>query len=182
MIQAKTEKSNRLSHGDILRDIEHITNLQEISGELIISKVMYPYIIILTQDCDLMQDFRYRSDSELNDKLLMSVLVAPLYNAEMIYSGEHLHNLGRKAAVINKGKTDGKFLRKNQNPRYHYLEFPEEIPIVDSVVDFKHYFSVPVQYLEAQKETKFGCGVSKLFREDISQRFSAFLSRIALPE
>jgi hypothetical protein len=53
---------------------------------------------------------------------------------------------------------------------------------VPSVIDFKHYFSVPVEYLERIKPTNFVCAVCELYREDICQRFAAYLSRIGLPD
>jgi hypothetical protein len=82
---------------------------------------------------------------------------------------------------INKKERPGKKLRQNQTPRYHYLEFPTDIPIIPSVIDFKHYFSVNVKYLKKIKKTNFICNVPPLYREDISHRFASFLSRIGLP-
>lgn len=83
---------------------------------------------------------------------------------------------------INATKTPGDNLRKNETQRYHYLEFPAVINIVPSVIDFKHYFSVNVEYLRSLKRTNFICQVSALFREEISHRFASFLARIGLPE
>ncbi len=85
-------------------------------------------------------------------------------------------------AEITKNKTPGKTLRKNQTPRYHYLEFPSNVPIVSSVIDFKHYFTVNVEYLKKHKKKNFICQVGPLYREDISQRFASYLSRIGLPD
>jgi hypothetical protein len=85
-------------------------------------------------------------------------------------------------AEIKKGKTPGKTLIQNQIPRYHYLEFPNNVPIVSSVIDFKHYFTVNVEYLKKHKKDNFICQIGPLYREDVSQRFSSYLSRIGLPE
>ena len=41
---------------------------------------------------------------------------------------------------ITEDRTPGEYLKKNERCRYHYLEFPENVPIVPSVIDFKHYF------------------------------------------
>lgn len=182
----KTRKgSRRICQGDILRDIEYVEYVIENSGIAEVSKIIFPLVIVLTQDCDLEQDYRYRwsnlADNN-HDKWLLSVLVAPLYNVEHVYRGEHLSELNMKMQELNQKKGPGPNLRKNQLPRYHYLEFSENIPIVPSVVDFKHYFSVNVKYLHQIKKTNFICSVSSLYREDISQRFSSFLSRIGLPE
>lgn len=77
-----------------------------------------------------------------------------------------------------------KTIKNIKNPRYHLLEFSEnkDVPIIDSVIYFKHYFSINIQYLLNNVDDKFVCSVSDLFREDISQRFSSFLSRIGLPK
>jgi hypothetical protein len=113
--------------------------------------------------------------------MLFSVLVAPLYNVEHVYKGEHLSDLSMQMQTINRNKTPGKSLRLNETARYHYLEFPEELQIVPSVIDFKHYFSVNVSYLKKVKTKRFVCKVAELYREDIAQRFASFLSRIGLP-
>ena len=57
----------------------------------------------------------------------------------------------------------------------------KHINVVPSVIDFKHYFSVNVKYLQKVKRKQFVCMVGDLYREDISQRFASFLSRIGLP-
>jgi hypothetical protein len=48
-------------------------------------------------------------------------------------------------------------------------------------VRMPHYFSVNISYLEQIRPTNFVCQISELFREDLSQRFAAFLARIGLP-
>jgi hypothetical protein len=89
--------------------------------------------------------------------------------------------LNMKMEPINRVKSPGQNLRNNETPRYHYLEFPETVPVPPSVIDFKHYFAVNVSHLKRLKAKNFVCQVSALYREDISQRFSSFLSRIGLP-
>ena len=147
-----------------------------------ISKIIFPFVIVLTQDCDLAQDFNSQSKKNNQDKILISVIVAPLYNAVHVLSGEHLDRLGLQMQKIN-GNTRPELLKQNQLPRYHYLEMKEDedIPIVASVIDFKHYFTVNKNYLLKIKKTNYICRVNELYRERISQRFCNFLSRIALP-
>ena len=184
MVRVKKTKNARLSQGDILRDVEHIEYVSEKDGNIEISKILFPLVIVLTQDCDLAQDYKFRwskYNAKTDDKLLLSVLVAPLYNIEHVYSGEHLIELNLKMEEINRKKTDGKRLRNNETPRFHYLEFQSDIPIVPSVIDFKHYFSSNIVYLKKLKATNFVCQLAELYREDVSQRFSSFLARIGLP-
>jgi hypothetical protein len=185
MISVKTERSNRVAQGDIYRDVEWIEHTMENEGVLEISKIRFPLVIVLTQDCDLAQDSKFRWEEprkDNHDKFVLSVLVGPIYNAEHVFQGTHLSELNLTMGQIKKEKTQGNYLITNQNPRYHYLEFPENVSLVPGVIDFKHYFSVDVEYLKKLKEQYFVCAVSELFREDISQRFASFLSRIGLPE
>ena len=170
----------RVSQGDVFRDIEYIEYAIEKRGIVEVSKIIFPLIVVLTQDCDLEQDFNGRKKDKQGNKLL-SVLVAPLYNAEHVFTGEHLSELQVKGTVINKGKTEGKTIMQNERPRYHYIDFPSKIPVVPSIADFKHYFSVQAGYLEKTRKSNFVCRLDDLFREDLSQRFAAYLGRIGLP-
>lgn len=183
--KVRTAKYVRVCQGDIFRDVEMIEYVAEKDGKLEVSKIVFPLVVVLTQDCDLEQEHRVRWGADLKrsqDKWLISVLVAPLYNVEHVYQGQHLSDLGMKMQEINRKGSQGQNLRNNERPRYHFLSFPPQQPIADSVVDFKHYFSVNGSYLRRLRANNFVCRLAPLFREDLSQRFSAYLVRIALPE
>jgi len=184
MIKVKIQNTGRVCQGDIFSNIEFIEYAIEKSGIIEVAKINFPLVVVLTQDCDLEQDYKFRwsrKPKSNQDKWLLSVLVAPLYNCEHFYAGEHLSELSMVMGEVNKSKTPGKNLRNNETPRFHYLEFPNEIPIPPSIIDFKHYFSANVKYLKKIKKSNFVCRVSELYREDISQRFSSYLARIGLP-
>lgn len=184
----------RVHQGDIFREIGVIEFLYQRPESWVISKINFPFIIVLSQDCDLEQDHSFRKsqtlrqdnppdgpeDDKTQDKVLLSTLVAPLYNVEHVYEGDHLKHLGLRMQKIYKNKTPGKLLRQNQTQRYHFLSFPDsEVP--DSVVDFKHFFTVNLLYLHNLRRTNFVCRLSPPYREDVNQRFAAFLGRIGLP-
>jgi len=184
MIQVKLENEERITQGDVFRNVEFIEYILEENGEIEVSKILFPYVVVLTQDCDLAQDYKFRwSEEEIksHDKWLLSVLVAPLYNLEQVYEGSHLSELDMKMVTISRKRTPGKNLVQNETARYHSIEFPKDVPIVSSVVDFKHYFSVNVNQLKRQKSEKFVCQISELYRENLSHRFSSYMSRIGLP-
>jgi hypothetical protein len=183
-VKVRTGKRARITQGDIIRDVEYIEYASAKSGNMEISKIIFPLVIVLTQDCDLSLDYKYRwskAETKNEDKWLLSVLVAPLYNVEHIYTGEHLHDIGMEMVKIKRNGTQGNNLKNNEIPRYHYLEFPSDISTVSSVIDFKHYFSVNVAYLKKLKNQNSVCALSELYREDVVQRFSSYLSRIGLP-
>lgn len=179
-VRVERKRRTRVSQGDIFRDVECIEHVIEKNGIIEVSKVIFPLAVVLTQDCDLSQDSGNRGKAMQNAKLL-SVLIAPLYNAEQVFRGEHLLDLGLKTDGITKSKTPGKSLMQNETPRYHYIDFPPAVPLVASIADFKHYFSAHVSYLEKIRGKHFVCRLADLYREDLCQRFAAYLSRIGLP-
>ena len=183
MVKTTSHAAGRIRQGDILRDVQYLSEASLAGGISQTDGAAFPLVIVLTQDCDLSQDFMCRHDKKRSqDKALISALVAPLYNAEHFYAGMHLSGRGIRSEPINKSKTQGTFLRNNQNPRFHYLEFPDDIELVAHVIDFKHYFSVSLARLEPARPSGYVCTLSQLYREDVSQRFASFLSRIALPD
>ncbi len=172
-----------VAQGDLYRDIEMIESVEVKGNQLLVTRIRFPVVIVLTQDCDLEQDYgvRWSTKSRPNqDKMLFSVLVSPLYNKEHFILGEHLENLGRDMERISTKKKLPHIV-SNQIPRFHHLSFSDSVPIVDSVIDFKHYFSVNVADLKGKKKTHFIGKVAELYREDISSRFASYLSRIGLP-
>ena len=186
MYNFRRDKNDRINQGDIFKNITHIESWEECDNELKISRIHYPYIVILSQDCDLREDASVRSKKK-NDKALVSVLVAPLYNFDQFLCGEHLQDLEIEARKINKENKKGepttefKTLTQNEIPRYHVIELPPETQLVKSVVDFKHYFSISIEYLQKIRSKNFEYPLPFLYRERLCQRFANYLSRIGLP-
>jgi hypothetical protein len=181
---ALVEREPRICQGDIFKNIAFLEYATESDGIVEISNIEFPNVVVLTQDCDLNQDYEEQKSEtkDSHDKKLFSVIVAPLYNAEHVFKGEHLEYLKMSMTIINKNKSPGLNIMNNKNPRYHYLDFQEGIALPSSIIDFKHYFTVNVECLKENKEEKYICKLAPLFREDLSHRFAFFLSRIGLPE
>jgi hypothetical protein len=187
--QVHKSESERLSQGDIFKDVKFYESYQEYQGNFELNVLEIPYAIILTQDCDLEQNKNERkkliglSEEERRkaklDKYLVSLLCAPLYNAEQLLVGTHLSNIGVNAEPYN--SDNRKRIKQNNNIRYHYLEFTRDIILPPMIIDFKHYFSVNLFMLENSIKNRI-YSVDSLFRESISHRFAHYLSRIGLPE
>lgn len=176
----------RIHQGDIFKNLPFFENYVEKEGAFELSILEFPFSIVLSQECDLEQNCRERasfagvgSEMKKHDKFLVSLLCAPLYNAEHLFAGEHLSYLQIEAE--RKGSEQKKYIKSNRESRYHYIEFDGDIEIVPSVIDFKHYFSIALPYLESNLGNRV-CSIRPIFRESISQRFSNYLSRIGLPE
>ncbi len=179
-------KGTRVYQGDILRRVEFIEYAIEKNATIEVSKIVFPLVVVLTQDCDLEQDANnrrsyQRQQTEFQDKWLFSVLVAPIYNMEHAMEGSHLGDLSMTMRPLP-GSSQLKSIKDNERPRYHYFEFEDRVGIPPSIVDFKHYFSVNVAFLRSVKSKNYVCTLSPLFREDLSQRFASYLARIGLPE
>lgn len=189
----KTKYNDRISQGDIYKNVWCFENISEEDNNLVINRVFFPYVIVLTQDCDMQQHNEYEGKKSGQ---LFSVLVAPIYNAASFMEGKHLENLNLSANKYitskNKGtefKDIGQYLNRegilitdNQVNRFHYLGFDNsDIDLPPSIVDFKNYFSVGVNYLKNDKKDDFVCRLEPLYRELLTQRFSNYLSRIGLP-
>lgn len=182
------ESSLVVNQCDIFKNVEFVEYVKEADSTIEISKIIFPYAIVLTQACDLMQDFMAREKNKVSekvnqDKFLISVIIAPVYNFEDFRLGEHLQQIGLKMQPIgSRNKTPCKNIIQNENKRYHYLKFDDSIPVPESVIDFKHYFTVNINYLNSIYKEHYICSIDSLYRELISQRFSNFLSRIGLPD
>lgn len=169
----------RLCQGDIFRDIEYIFDIKETGESIEFDTRKLPYIIVLTQDCDLESDHRNHTLTPNNqDKFLQSILVSPAYLAEQLKEGTHLSDLGLTMQKLNTGLW--KPVKSNQNARYHFLPANTDFQIPDLVVDFKHYYTIPKERLVSN--TNYIGTLNELFRENLSHRFSHYLSRIGLPE
>lgn len=173
-------KKKRVYQGDILKNFEfNITKYQQ--GKITIDKIYLPWTIILTQDCDLERDFENRNNSlnNNNDKFLHSILICPAYIAEKFKEGNHLEKLRYKMATW--GGSLWKYIKSNQNERFHYLDINLKKQIPNLVIDFKHYYTIRRDYIYQEYKDKYKTSLDILFREKLSQRFSNYLSRIGLP-
>lgn len=153
------------------------------------NKFTFPFIFILSQDCDLTQDYNnYTGDSENDDKILESILICPLFNLTEILNGTHIHIEKKTWEILNKKMwiiwwESKKRLIKNQLDRYYYIKsFTEDSLIIpDLVMDFKIFFTIPRDFIYSSFKNNYICSVSEVFRENISRRFANYLSRIWLP-
>jgi hypothetical protein len=194
--------SKRLRQGDIFRDIMVISwdidesfltafeesllkpREQRILPNPNYDKLVFPYVVVVTQDCDLEHDYNNwtREDPQKQDKIIPSVLVCPAYRVEEFKKGIHLVEItGVRMREIGKNEFE-KYIAKCRFNRYHYLVRDAGFEVPDLVLDFKHYFTVPVPVLYMMyNEIHFVASVNEVFREHLSQRFSEFLSRVGLP-
>jgi hypothetical protein len=186
----------RPRQGAIYQNVYYIDGVDVHEKDVIVHRILFPHVCILSQDCDLQTDSRNRGGhaGEDLDGALLSVLVAPMYTAAHVISGTHLDRLkvpfdpsrGGEAFKCRSFGSPGKhwknFVMKNRDSRYHYMEFDSEWGLVPKVIDFKHYFSLSVDALSSVYASNCVCRLGDLDRVHLSQRFASFLSRVGLPD
>jgi hypothetical protein len=181
----RSEPIIKISQGDIYKDLEVVFDIKCVSietGEMEYTEITYTHSIVLTQDCDLEQDYKNREAPEKgHDKYIPCVLLAPAYLAEQLRDGVHLKDVGLSMQKIVSNLWNS--VKKNQSLRYHFLAKNLDFNIPDLVVDFKHYFTIPRNFFcEIVIKDKYTASLAPLYREHLSDRFTHYLSRIGLPE
>ena len=180
-----------LRQGEILRNVVELqVRLESIGSEHFDSvyeanPIEHLFAIIVSQDCDLEQDFNYRYGSRGNVRNeLPSVLLCQAEDVEEFVKSEMYRSLFNSKTFTGNFKNNNEF-------RYHFIqEIPTNLNAVESRVpelgiDFKRYFSVPTAevYHRIKLDETQRCSVLESpYRDHFSQRFYNFNSRVALPE
>lgn len=181
-IYLKKRDGVHIHQGDIFRDVCVVENIIENENAVTTEQKKLPYALVITQECDLQQDFNCRANSENKnqDKYLPSILLCPAYTAESHKRGDHLDGYGQKMEIFNSDRF--RQLKQNNLYRYHYLEGDIDLNVPELVIDFKHYFTIPRQIAYSPKVMQnYLATISDLYREHLSSRFCFYLGRIGLP-
>jgi hypothetical protein len=171
-----------LRQGEILTDLDEFRlDVSALGSDAITGQPFrHPFAVLLTQDCDLEQDFTARQKGVVSDKVLPSLLFCEAAKAEELFS-----RLGGRRKEWERMNID-----KNKNERYHFLQKVDascdtlQVGLPELGVDFKRYFAIPTDEVYRRielGEAKRRCVMSSPYLEHLSSRFAYFLSRIALP-
>lgn len=192
----RLNESNKISQGDIFKNFPVY---YYDADEKTLNTLKLSYCVVVSQDCDLTQDYNSHNEKikllnecnkdenklkSLNNKLIPSILLVEGFPAEQLRVGEHLSNLGIYTPTISKKtKTPWKNITQNETPRYHYLKEDELFKQSESdiVFDFKRYYTVSRGYLYSLFNEYYHVSLNELYRENLSIRFSNYISRIGLP-
>lgn len=173
----------RINQGDILKDLSIIFQSgvdKDNPDEAILSEVVLLYAVVVSQECDLEHDFNNKTAFKADqDKYLPNILVLPAYLANQFKEGVH-RGEGIKGMVWNSGLW--KPITQNNNSRFHFINANETFQIPDLVIDFKHLYTVNRDFVYGHIENLYLASIGEIYRENISQRYSQYLSRIGLPE
>lgn len=177
--------------GTTLRQGEIITNVIQIrlefeefkKGNLAADQIIHPFAIILSQDCDCVQDYYARNrEPRSNKNEVPSILFGEVHTADWMRSKE------------NPGKIDSdlwKHVKQNKNERYQFLEGvrpecdAEGEGLPELTIDFRRFFSIPTDEFYHRLtigEAKRRCRLTSPYLEHLAGRFGYFAQRVALPQ
>lgn len=169
-----------LRQGEVLSGLHRSTlSIEALAkGEIVVSRTILDFAIIVTQDCDLDQDARKRQEGQGSDSPLLDVLLLEAFPVETFRSR------------LTPGSETWKRVKQNKNERYHVLECapaeidPTGIELPHLGLDFKRYFSMPVEELYFRVKEGTAQRRARLrtpYVEHLALRFAFFSCRVALP-
>jgi hypothetical protein len=168
-----------LRQGEIISDFmqPHVDIEKLRAGTVELVPVTHLYVIVLSQDCDLGQDFSRRTFGQV-ENLLDSVLFCAATAADDDF----------RYGILGVNSTEWKKLRENREPRFHFLRSVVQgddlaaTGLPELVVDFKRYFALPTPEAYYWLESSIRrCRLESPYLEHLSNRFGAYISRVGLP-
>lgn len=142
--------------------------------------------IVLSQECDLKYDYEARKQRASERKLIPSIMLCKVFDAEQLFTAYKELNPGKE----KQWKNECKEIINNANFRYQFIErVPANLDILNEglsemVVDFKTYYTLPAEFLYwlieqsiSQRRAKF----KSPYLENFIQRFFYYQSRIGIP-
>lgn len=181
MIYEASPREGRIYQGEIVSGLSQFRVALESIGTTTIEvdRVVHPYAVVLTQDCDLESDYLLRSGVRTSGKNLSAILFCVVVEAESLKKDDNVRS------------AQWKRVRQNDEVRYHYLRGLEssdgeqklEFPAL--AMDFKQYFTIPTAEVYKRLELgefKRSAYLVPPYVQHLSHRFANHLSRVALPE
>ena len=180
-----------LRQGEILSNlIELRVDINSITSKCTKSEyrahpIEHDYVIVLSQDCDLEQDYNYRTlDRGKAKDELPSILFCEVMNEEEFVGDDAYANILQRSTTRNN-------IEQNNDFRFHRVQkIPKDldargIGLPELVMAFKRYFTVPTEEVYHRISLGHVLRRSRLrspYLEHFCGRFHYFNNRIALPE
>lgn len=184
----KSQLTDQICQGDIFQNVRYNYIDSEDDEGVNVIEFELPMAIIISQACDViaMEDI-VNNKSGKPAKFMPSILMCPIYDKSASKSGDHIKeafsllslNIVEEPIYF---KDDLKTADKDWHYRFHSLtiETGAEKVLENAIVDFKHYFTVPISYLISHKKDRL-LHLDDLFAEQITLKFSTYLARVAIP-
>lgn len=184
----KSKLTDQICQGDIFENVKYNYIVSEDDEGVNIVEYEFPLAIIISQACDVIaMEELVQNGIGKPSKFMPSILMCPIYEQSAAKSGEHISDAFSQLSlnIIKENtffKDDIKIAEKDWHYRIHSLtvEVDQNKVLENAVIDFKHYFTVPMTYLIEHKKKRI-LHLEDLFAEQITLKFSTYLARVAIP-
>jgi hypothetical protein len=176
-------KKSSLRQGEILTNVVQYCPVMSDSSDEGISftRIIHPYAIVITQDCDLDWDYEARNEgSGRTAKLLNSVILCEIDTARAV----------RDNKDVMSASAEWNLVKSQRHERFYFFEkVPVEcelgqMGLPELTADFKKVFGVNSEDLYRQIDldiAKRRAVLSSPYLEHFSRRYYGFHGRVALP-
>jgi hypothetical protein len=189
----KLNQNDPIKQGDIFRNIKYSYIETENNKYVDIVEMDFSYAIIISQACDVVSmNELQKSKRGSYSKFMPSILMCPIYDLNKLKDkSAHLSEVGsffsfdfdKDDGKDNIIKSDDIAVSSNDwHYRFHLLkiEIDKSNMLDNAVIDFKHYFCVPMSYLLSSVSNRI-MQLDNVFAEQITLKFATFLTRMPIP-
>lgn len=188
----KTSPADHICQGDIYKDVQYSYISEDNEDSIEIIEYTFPLAIVISQACDvdyMSQILEIRSGNV--NKFMPSILMCPIYDRDEAKNMNHLDAAFEELDIVKEkcdatlfNRKEGEVIDKDWHYRFHALTVKDStkkiVLLENALIDFKHYFTVPASYLYSNKVNRL-YHLDSLFAEQITLKFSTYLSRVAIP-
>lgn len=177
-----------ICQGDIYKSVKYSYIDAETNDDVSIIEYEFPLAVIISQACDVIaMEKMAKNHKGKPAKFMPGILMCPIYDKDLVKSGTYIeegfNNMGitmDKEEVFH--KDDYKVAERDWHYRFHALQVKvEDKPIItNALLDFKHYFTVSIQYLIEHKNNRI-LHLTDPFAEQLTLKYATYLSRVAIP-
>lgn len=187
-IAEKVKEEEKICQGDIFQNVKYTFISDETDDNVEVTEMVFPYAIIISQACDVisMEEMILKGEGKPT-KFMPAILMCPIYDSSSAKTGNHIveafSELEIKYIQDNVfSKDDQKVANKDWHYRFHpfTVQIGEEKYFEDTIIDYKHYFTVPMSYLVNNKKNRI-MHLGDLYAEQITLKFATYLTRVAIP-
>ena len=180
--------SESVCQGDVFKNVKYNYIDAEDDDSIDVVEYEFPLAVVISQACDVIaMDRIITAGGGKPAKFMPAVLICPIYDKNVAKKGDHLVDVFNELNYsFNKEdvyhKNDYEIAERDWHYRFHALELTMNgSPVLsNAIIDFKHYFSVPISYLIKNKENRV-YRLDDLFSEQLTLKFATYLSRVAIP-
>lgn len=180
-----------------IRQAELLTSVSEFQAisagdgdpaEIATRKVEHPLVVVMSQDCDLEQDFNVRHPADSPPLSREAAEVSPTALSHILLCDAHKESELKQRLPEGLGSKDIRRIAQNQNERYHRIEDAEirdaGLEVEALFLDFRRYFSIPCPDIYDQLASTTAGRTARLpayYLHDLNHRFYTYLARVAIP-